>query len=68
MPRICLACQSPRREEINRDLMSGAPTRTLAKKYQMNHHALRRHKRNHLAKEMAIAIPEAQRAISPAVP
>jgi hypothetical protein len=67
MPRTCLACNSQRREEINRELMSGAPTRSLAKKFNINHHALRRHMRNHLAKELALAIPVAQAALSPEV-
>jgi hypothetical protein len=44
MPRTCLACQSPRREEIDAALVTGEPLRNIAKHVSISVTAIYRHK------------------------
>jgi transposase len=48
MPRTCLACSSPVREEIDKALVAGEPFRNIAERVSISPAALFRHK-NHVA-------------------
>ena len=48
MPRKCSICLHPKCAEINQALLSGAPKRQIAIRFDVSEQALRRHERNHL--------------------
>lgn len=49
MPRRCSICTHPEREAINKALVSGkASNRDIARQFAVSHHALGRHKKDHL--------------------
>ena len=57
MPRTCLACTSPEREEIDKALVAGEPLRNISKRVSISPAALLRHK-NHVAQAIVKAADE----------
>jgi len=55
MPQPCSICVHPHREEIDRDIVSGAPNRRIATQYGLSESAVRRHKAGHLPPTIAKA-------------
>lgn len=55
MPRVCTVCQRDDREEIDRALMQPVPIRRIAQDTGLSETALRRHRDNHVAREVARA-------------
>ena len=48
MPRRCTVCDHPERHRIDEVLISGAPYRSVAKRYGLSESAVYRHKTEHL--------------------
>jgi transposase-like protein len=48
MPRQCTACDHPGRHSIDEALVSGAPYRSVAKRFGLSESAVHRHKIEHL--------------------
>jgi len=48
----CKVCRHPKRDEIDRDLLSGHPLKSVAVKYGIPYSALGRHRRLHLSKHL----------------
>src|SRR5918994_6775420 len=48
MPRRCTVCDHPERHSIDEALVSGAPYRTVAKRFVLSESAVYRHKTEHL--------------------
>ena len=46
MPRTCLACASPQREEIDKALVEGVPLRNIAERVPISPQSLLRHKQH----------------------
>jgi hypothetical protein len=62
MPRQCVVCVHPKRDEINRKLLEvGASPSKVAAAYGLAHSSVDRHKRNHL-KVSSVAVSEAANA------
>lgn len=49
MPRTCTICNHPKREPIERSLLSGNPLRTIAERWSVSKTSLLRHKTDHLS-------------------
>ena len=52
MPRKCLVCIHPDREEIDRTLIDGHSFRKISRHFQIDKSSLFRHKRNHISKSL----------------
>ena len=52
MPRTCTACSHPRRDDIDRGLLEGAPLRNIAKRFSLSAAGLVRHNK-HLSATLA---------------
>jgi hypothetical protein len=48
MPRRCTVCDHPERHSIDEALVSGAPYRSVAKRFELSESAVYRHKTEHL--------------------
>src|SRR5215218_7820270 len=48
MPRKCTVCDHPERHDIDEALVSGAPYRSVAKRFELSESAVYRHKTEHL--------------------
>jgi hypothetical protein len=48
MPRRCTVCDNPERHSIDEALVSGAPYRSVAKRFRLSESAVYRHKVDHL--------------------
>jgi transposase-like protein len=48
MPRRCTVCDHPERHSIDEALISGAPYRSVAKRFGLSESAIYRHKTEHL--------------------
>ena len=48
MPRRCTVCDHPKRHGIDEALVSGAPYRSVAKRFGLSESAVYRHKTEHL--------------------
>ncbi len=48
MPRICTVCTHPQKEEINKLLVAGTPSRNIAARFGASASAVFRHKQDHL--------------------
>jgi hypothetical protein len=48
MPRRCTACDHPKRHSIDETLVTGAPYRSVAKRFELSESAVYRHKTEHL--------------------
>jgi len=48
MPRRCTVCDHPHRHSIDEALVTGAPYRTVAKRFELSASAMYRHKTEHL--------------------
>jgi hypothetical protein len=48
MPRRCTVCDHPQRHSIDEALVTGAPYRSVAKRYGLSGSAVYRHKTEHL--------------------
>jgi hypothetical protein len=56
VPRICSICSHPRREDIDKQLLSGAPYRSIAKQFEASESAVYRHKsEGHISVDLAQA-------------
>ena len=70
MPRRCTVCDHPEKHRIDETLVTGAPYRSVAKRFGVSESAVYRHKSEHLpahllkAKEVEVAARE--RASRPA--
>ncbi len=53
MPRKCSICAHPKKRWIDQALLKGAAVAKVARKYGVSSEALRRHKHNHLSKQIA---------------
>jgi hypothetical protein len=62
MPRKCLVCSHPKREDIDRSLVEGEAYREIGRRYKLDKSALSRHKKLHLA-ETLIAARQAEDAL-----
>ena len=64
MPRRCTACDHPERHGIDQALVTGAPYRSVAKRYELSESAVYRHKADHLPAHLLKAreVEEAARA------
>ena len=52
MPRRCTVCDHPERHGIDEALVSGAPYRSVAKRFELSESAVYRHKTEHLPAHM----------------
>lgn len=53
MPRKCLTCSHPKKDEINQAILNNVPYRAIAKKYNVSHMSIVRHVLNgHIAKDL----------------
>jgi hypothetical protein len=59
MPRTCTVCPHPRRDEIDRRLLDGAPLRNIAKQFSLSSASLFRHNK-HISKVLSHARQEAE--------
>jgi hypothetical protein len=48
MPRRCTVCDHPERHSIDETLLTGAPYRSVAKRFELSESAVYRHKTEHL--------------------
>jgi FixJ family two-component response regulator len=48
MPRRCTVCDHPERHGIDETLVTGAPNRSVAKRFDLSESAVYRHKTEHL--------------------
>jgi hypothetical protein len=48
MPRRCTVCDHPKRHSIDEALVTGAPYRSVAKRFELSESAIYRHKTEHL--------------------
>ena len=55
MPRRCTVCNHPERHNIDGALVTGAPYRSVAKRFGLSESAVYRHKTDHLPKHMVKA-------------
>jgi hypothetical protein len=55
MPRRCTVCDQPERNGIDEALVSGAPYRTVAKRFVLSESAVYRHKTEHLPAHLSKA-------------
>ena len=55
MPRRCTVCDHPERHSIDEALGTGAPYRSVAKRFRLSESAVYRHKTDHLPKHMVKA-------------
>src|SRR5829696_2124613 len=64
MPRRCTVCDHPERHSIDEALVSGAPYRSVAKRFRLSESAVYRHKTEHLPTHLLKAreVEEAARA------
>ena len=64
MPRRCTVCDHPERHSIDEALVSGAPYRSVAKRFELSESAVYRHKVEHLPAHLLKAreVEEAARA------
>jgi len=64
MPRRCTVCDHPQRHSIDEALVSGAPYRSVAKRFGLSKSAVYRHKTDHLPAHLLKAkeVEEAARA------
>jgi hypothetical protein len=64
MPRRCTLCEHPERHSIDETLVTGAPYRSVAKRFRLSESAVYRHKTEHLPAYLLKAreIEEAARA------
>jgi hypothetical protein len=64
MPRRCTVCEHPERHSIDETLVTGAPYRSVAKRFRLSESAVYRHKTEHLPAYLLKAreIEEAARA------
>jgi hypothetical protein len=64
MPRRCTVCDDPERHGIDEALVSGAPYRSVAKRFELSESAVYRHKVEHLPAQLLKAreVEEAARA------
>ena len=64
MPRRCTVCDHPERHGIDEALVSGAPYRSVAKRFRLSESAVYRHKTEHLPTHLLKAreVEEAARA------
>ena len=64
MPRRCTVCDHPERHSIDEALVTGAPYRSVAKRFELSESAVYRHKTEHLPAHLLKAkeVEEAARA------
>jgi hypothetical protein len=64
MPRRCTVCDHPERHGIDEALVTGAPYRSVAKRFELSESAVYRHKAEHLPAQLlkARGVEEAARA------
>jgi transposase-like protein len=64
VPRRCTVCDHPERHSIDEALVSGAPYRSVAKRFELSESAVYRHKTDHLPAHLLMAkeVEEAARA------
>jgi transposase-like protein len=64
MPRRCTVCDHPQRQSIDEALVTGAPYRSVAKRFELSDSAVYRHKSEHLPAHLLKAreVEEAARA------
>jgi hypothetical protein len=64
MPRRCTVCDHPQRQGIDEDLVTGAPYRSVAKRFGLSESSVYRHKTEHLPAHLLKAreVEEAARA------
>jgi transposase-like protein len=55
MPRRCSVCDHPERQKVDEALVSGAPYRSIAKRFALSESAVYRHKAEHLPARLAKA-------------
>ena len=55
MPRICTICTHPQKEEINKLLVAGTPSRNIAARFGASASAVFRHKQDHLPTALVAA-------------
>jgi hypothetical protein len=66
MPRTCLACASPKRNEIDKALASGTPYRNISKRFRIGVASLHRH-RAHIAQAIVKATERREKSIGESV-
>src|SRR5215204_734588 len=64
MPRKCTVCDHPKRHSLDEALVTGAPYRSVAKRFELSESAVYRHKTDHLPAHLLRAreVEEAARA------
>lgn len=55
MARTCTVCRHPEREAIDRELVAGAPYRSIAKQYSLGEPSVERHRTSHLLDAVLVA-------------
>ncbi len=55
MPRICTVCTHPQKEDINKLLVAGTPSRNIAARFGASASAVFRHKQDHLPRALVAA-------------
>jgi transposase-like protein len=55
MPRRCSVCDHPERQKVDEALVTGAPYRSIAKRFALSDSAMYRHKAEHLPARLAKA-------------
>src|SRR5215218_3476046 len=55
MPRRCTVCDHPKRHGIDEALVTGAPYRSVAKRFELSESAVYRHKTEHLPAHLSKA-------------
>jgi hypothetical protein len=55
VPRICLICSHPKRQDIELAVLSGQPTSAIAALFRVSDDSLQRHKQSHLPDKLAKA-------------
>jgi hypothetical protein len=55
MPRRCTVCDHPERHSIDEALVTGAPYRSVAKRFELSESAVYRHKTEHLPAHLSKA-------------
>jgi transcriptional regulator of acetoin/glycerol metabolism len=52
VPRVCTICKHPKRDEIDKALISGESLRGIARRFKVDDSSLDRHKSDHLAQRL----------------